>query len=92
MLSRHRREGAVQLLGAPRLQDLKPHPQRPGGGFDRLELQLIHSRVSEYRHPGEVRLHLLEKLDMLAAHLRNVQEDTREVVAGAGQSGPPSES
>ena len=61
-----------------------------GGHFGRAKLRLVRSRVPEDRDPGKVRLHLFEQLKLLAAQLGHIEEESRDIAAGAGQGSHPS--
>ena len=53
-------------------------------------MQLIDCPVAQHRDPRQGRLDLLEELELLTAHLGDVEEESRDVTAGAGQAGHPS--
>jgi len=61
-----------------------------GRCLGRPQLQLVHSWVAEHRDPAQIRLDLFEELELLAAHLRNVEDKPREIAARARQARRPS--
>ncbi len=53
----------------------------PGRGLGRPRLQLVHSWIAEHCDLTQIRLGLFEELELLAAHLRNVEDKTGEMAA-----------
>src|SRR5205807_10393678 len=64
----HRREGAVDLTGASRPQELKPHAQGPGRILPLARLWRVAwvGRIREQRYPRNPGDDLLEHLQLLA--------------------------
>src|SRR6266436_1387911 len=63
----HRREGTVDLLGVPRLQGLKPHPQDPSGSL-RLSQEECAPRIGRMPkegHPRDLGNQLPEQFQLL---------------------------
>src|SRR6266446_5003584 len=72
----HRREGTVDLLGVPRLQGLKPHPQDPSGSL-RLSQEECAPRIGRMPkegHPRDLGNQLPEQFQLLPDQVGAINE------------------
>ena len=88
----HVREGPVEIGGTSRLNELRPHPQRPRRDFCRLQHVLFRAFgdatwLPEDSDPTDPRNGLLEQLQTLADELRSEDGQPRDIAARPRKAG-----
>jgi hypothetical protein len=85
-------ERPIEVLGSPRLNDLKPHPQRLRRDAGRLESVLpgrlgLGIWLQEQGDASHSRDDLLQQFQRLTDELRRDEGRTRDIAAGPSQTG-----
>jgi hypothetical protein len=88
----HRREGTFDLLGTPRLERLKPHPQGPSSSLCLSQLGCARriGRIPEEGHPRKLGNHLLEHSKLLPDKVGRHQGNSRDISPGPRKAGDES--